>query len=72
MFMWQIYCSVGEKLCTTGGFNFGQAQAIVSEIRQLQQYLISGQKERNGLVQVRLNSSSLLDAVLFFYVAIVF
>ncbi|KAK7474264.1 hypothetical protein BaRGS_00034507 [Batillaria attramentaria] len=43
--------TVGQKLSTTGGYSVGQAQAIISEIRQLQQYLTSGQKERNELVQ---------------------
>lgn len=43
---------MGQKLSTTGGYSMGQAQAIISEIRQLQQYLTSGQKERTELVQV--------------------
>lgn len=47
-----LICSVGQKLSASGGYSVGQAQAIISEIRQLQQHLVSGQKERNELVQV--------------------
>ncbi|XP_076467518.1 protein WWC2-like isoform X2 [Babylonia areolata] len=55
--------SVGQKLSSTGGYSVGQAQAIISEIRQLQQYLTSGQKERNELVQslARLKEDFLLS-----------
>lgn len=59
----ETLCTVGQKLSTTGGYSVGQAQAIISEIRQLQQFLTSGQKERNELVQslARLKEDFLLS-----------
>ncbi|XP_070197385.1 protein WWC2-like isoform X2 [Littorina saxatilis] len=59
----ETLCSVGQKLSATGGYSVGQAQAIIGEIRQLQQVLTSGQKERNELVQslARLKEDFLLS-----------
>lgn len=45
------YCSVEQKLSNDGSrYNVVEAQAIVTELREIQQSLSSGQRERTGLM----------------------
>lgn len=44
-------CSVEQKLSNDGScYNVVEAQAIVTELREIQQSLSSGQRERTGLM----------------------